>query len=59
MHAPRIGRIECRNGYGCARCGLHADANILTNIAHDLRCWSVRTALYNAYIRLTVPDWFI
>lgn len=53
-----LGRVECREGYGCARCGSHADANIVTGFLHDLRCWGAATALHNVNLRLRPPDWF-
>ena len=59
MRWPILGRVECTDGYGCSRCNGHDEANILTNLVHDLRCWGVRTAFFNAWVRLSVPDWFI
>jgi hypothetical protein len=58
MKFPIIGRIDSEDGYGCTRCESHSDANLLTNLWHDLRCWGIATALYNARLRLFPPDWF-
>jgi hypothetical protein len=59
VRAPVLGAVACAEGYGCARCGSHGDANVLANAVHDLRCWGARTALYNLRIRLWPPDWFL
>jgi len=54
-----LGEIRCVPGFGCVRCGQHHEANILTTVIHDLRCWGLGTALHNAWTRLTEPDWFV
>jgi hypothetical protein len=58
MNRPILGAINCETGYGCVRCDSHEDRNLLTNLWHDLRCWGIATALYNARLRLFPPDWF-
>ena len=55
---PVLGVVYCEDGYGCTRCGSHEDANVLTNVVHDLRCWGARTAWFNLKLRLGAPRWF-
>lgn len=42
----------------CHRCGKDEGRTALGDFRHDLRCWGVRTAGYNLWVRLTDPDWF-
>lgn len=59
-HAPVLGGLwtECcctRN----TRDPRYYERNLLTNVAHDVRCHGWRTAAYNAGVRLRAPCWFV
>lgn len=55
MRLPRLGRLSTL----CPRCDRYdADTNVVVSFIHDLRCWSVSTALFNLRARLAPPAWF-
>ncbi len=38
--------------YTCCKCGSKASFTLLGVFVHDLKCWSVCTAFFNAYVKL-------
>lgn len=56
MYAPVIGNL---NEYECSKCGDGVRWLLPFSFAHDIACWSLKTALYNAYVRVFRPRYFI
>lgn len=40
----------------CTRCERTIEENAWQGVRHDLHCWSLRTALFNLWVRFTLPD---
>ena len=42
--------------YDCCKCGQEVSWSFVCAVYHDFKCWSLNTAIFNAYVRIFHAD---